>query len=671
MKYLKNNFKMVGFATVRKFRLYTLCVIMYGILACFGIIIISTLPCRAQANRINEQIKNLDKAKHDTDRVNIYYAISRSYWNRNADSALLMAQKSLDLAKKAHYEKGIALAYLAKGVALGYKGEWPESLDCHLQCLRISEKLGMEGLSGNEYNNIAGLYTSMEDYPKALYYNRQAYKIALKQNDPEHEGTFSLLVNIGEIFKKKGQPDSAIAYNSKGLVIAQRVKNPIYITIAMYNIAENYITKKNYQLAEDYLFKALDIAQKGGDDEDVAYCHTGLALTSYYTGKYNFSMLYAQKGLEESRRSGIVELIQTAYNVLYLTHQKMGNYKQALYYRNLEVALNDSLKTEQRQKTIRNMQSAYELEKKEQQIGLLNKDKIIGQKELEKVSLKRDILTAGTILLLLIAFVLLRNYIQKRKLSEQLASQNKNISEQNLHLEELVHVKDRLFSIIGHDLRGPIHTISHMMEIVKEKSLSEEESDYWIEKIDETLVITSSLVENLLYWAKSQLDGIQPNPDSFDVRKLIDQNVMLLKQRAAEKKVVVTGVELAEPLTVYGDETMIDIVIRNLLENAVKFSKAGDHVTVAAEKKEAFSVLTIQDNGKGIPEEAKSKIFNKYTSYTTFGTASEKGSGLGLLLCKELVESNNGTIWFESKAGIGTSFYFTIPSIKNEELVAF
>jgi two-component system sensor histidine kinase/response regulator len=154
----------------------------------------------------------------------------------------------------------------------------------------------------------------------------------------------------------------------------------------MYNIAENYITKKNYQLAEDYLFKALDIAQKGGDDEDVAYCHTGLALTSYYTGKYNFSMLYAQKGLEESRRSGIVELIQTAYNVLYLTHQKMGNYKQALYYRNLEVALNDSLKTEQRQKTIRNMQSAYELEKKEQQIGLLNKDKIIGQKELEKLA---------------------------------------------------------------------------------------------------------------------------------------------------------------------------------------------------------------------------------------------------------------------------------------------
>lgn len=660
---------MFGLATISKLRLYTLCVIMHGILVCCGFMIIGASPCRAQVNSINKQIKNLDKAKHDTDRVKIYYSISRLYWSKNADSALLMAQKSLELAKRINFEKGVALAYLAEGVAFGYKGRWPEALNSHLQCLRISEKLGMEGLSGNEYNNIAGLYTSMEDYSKALYYSQKAYKIAMKQNDPAHEGTFSPLVNIGEIFKKKGLPDSAIAYNLKALVIAKKVKDPVFTAAAMYNIAENYITKKEYRLAEGYLNKALDIAQKAGDDEDVAYCHTGLALTSYYTGKYNSSMLYAQKGLDESRRSGIVELIQTAYNVLYLTHQKMGNYEQALYYRNLEVALNDSLKTEQKLKTIRNMQSAYELEKKERQIDLLNKNKIIGQKELEKVSLKRDILTAGTILLLLLAFILLRNYLQKRKLSEQLALQNKNISEQNLHLEELVHVKDRLFSIIGHDLRGPIHTIRHMMDIIKEKSLSEEENDYWIEKIDETLIITSSLVENLLYWAKSQLDGIQPNPAGFDLRKLIDQNVMLLKQRAAEKKVVVTSEEIAEPVMVFGDETMIDIVIRNLLENAVKFSKAGDHVTVTAEKSEAFAILKIRDNGKGIPEEAQSKIFNKYTSYTTFGTASEKGGGLGLLLCKELVERNNGTIWFESKAGIGSTFYFTVP-IENEELVA-
>jgi signal transduction histidine kinase len=644
---------------ISKPHLYIHWIIIYGILA-FG----CTFSCLAQTNHIKVFFEKLNTAKHDTDRVNIYYAISRQYWNKNSDSALLMAQKSLELAQKIHFEKGIALAYLSKGVVLVSKGKFPEALECHFRCLRISEKLGMTGLTGNQYNNIGIVYANMDDYAKALYYYQQTYKIVLKQHDPTGFATYGLLVNMGEIFKKKGQPDSAIAYNSRALIIAKRVKDPSSIATALYNIGENYITKKNYIQAQVYFDKALDIAKRGGDDEDVAYCHNGLALVYYHTGNYDSSMLYAQKGLEESKRLAIVELITSAYNVLYLTHQKTGNYKQALYYRNLEVDLNDSLKTAEKQKIIRNIQSTYDLDKKQKQIDLLNKDKIISQKELEKIKLKRDILTAGAILLLLLAFILFRNYTQKRRLSEQLALQNKNISKQNQQLEELVHVKDRLFSIIGHDLRGPIHTISQMMGMIKEKDLSEEESEYWIEKACENLTVTSHLVENLLYWAKSQMDGIHTNPACFDVQKIIEQNIILLKARAAEKKVMITGMEITRSETVYGDEIMIDIVIRNLMENAVKFSKAGDHVTIAAEKKESSTVITIKDNGKGIPEEAQTKIFDKFSSYTTFGTASEKGSGLGLLLCKELVEKNNGTLWFESKADVGSSFYFTVPSLK-------
>ncbi|QEC75623.1 tetratricopeptide repeat-containing sensor histidine kinase [Mucilaginibacter ginsenosidivorax] len=644
---------------------YKLYFYMRYIVICAVLVVTLPSPGMAQANHIQALLGKLNAAKQDTDRVNLYYSISRQYWGRNADSALLMAQKSLELAQKINFEKGIALAYVSKGVALGYKGKWPEALECHFRCLRISQKLGMEGLTGNEYNNISGMYISIEDYSKALYYNRQAYKIALKQNDPTHEGVVSLLINLGEIFKKKGQPDSSILYNTQALVIAKRGKNPINTTVALYNIGENYVTKKDYERAQVYFYKALAIAQKNGDDEDVAYCHNGLALTSYYTGNYNASMQYAQQGLQESKKSGIIELIATAYQVLYLTNQKKGSYKEALYYRNLEFALNDSLKTAEKEKVIRNIQSSYELEQKQRQIDVLNKDKVIGQKELERVRIRRDLLTAGAISLLIFAFVLFRSYAQKRKLSEQLARQNKDITAQNMQLEELVHVKDRLFSIIGHDLRGPIYTISHMMDVIKGDELSKEESKFWVGKVSDTLTITAHLVENLLYWSKSQMDGIQANPACFNVQSVIEQNVTLLKERAAEKEVKVTGVQLTRPETVYADEIMIDIVIRNLVENAVKFSKAGDTVTVSAEQKESVTIITVKDNGKGIPEEAQARIFDKFSSYTTYGTASEKGSGLGLLLCKELVERNNGTIWFESKAGVGSSFYFSIPSLNN------
>jgi signal transduction histidine kinase len=111
----------------------------------------------------------------------------------------------------------------------------------------------------------------------------------------------------------------------------------------------------------------------------------------------------------------------------------------------------------------------------------------------------------------------------------------------------------------------------------------------------------------------------------------------------------------------YADQAMVDIITRNLIENAVKFSKAGNLVAVSAEKTTDHILIAVKDEGTGILPEARSKIFNKFSSYTTFGTAKEKGSGLGLLLCKELVEKNNGTIWFESTPEKGSTFYFTLP----------
>ena len=639
----------------------------YSILVFLTITITCNLPCLAQTNRLKILFDRLNTAKHDTDRVNAYYALSRFYWNKNSDSALLMAQKSLELAQKIKFEKGVALAYLTKGVALVSKGMLPEALDCHFKCLRISEKLKLKGLSGNEYNNIGIVYADMEDYTKALYYYKQAYKIALTQDDPTGYNTFGLLVNTGEIFKSKGQPDSAIAYTLQAVIIAKRVHDSIGIATSMYNIADNYIIEKNYKQAGIYLYAALAVAKKVNDDEDVTYCHTGLALTCYYTAKYDSSMLYAQMSLAESKKLGIVELMKSAYNVLYLTHKRAGNYEKALFYRDLEVALTDSLKTADKEKVIKNIQATYDLEKKQEQIDLLNKDNIIKQKELEGIKMRRNIQTAATIVFILLAFILLFYYSKIKVLSRQLKKQNINILEQNKHLEELVQVRNRLFSIIGHDLRGPIHSINSMMGVIGDGGqFSAEDNKFLIEKARESLTSTTVLLDNLLYWAKSQMDGIEAKPANFDVEKIIARNISLLTARAAEKKIVLVQKGTMPPLNVYADEAMVDIVTRNLMENAIKFCKVGNTVILDAEKKGNHVIVSVKDNGQGIAPEAQNKIFNKFSSYTTFGTAKEKGSGLGLLLCKELVEKNDGTIWFESKLGEGSTFYFTIPIDKKE-----
>lgn len=613
--------------------------------------------CYAQPNLLKVLHENLTNAKHDTDRVNTYYALSRFYWNKNADSALFMAEKSLILAQKNRFDKGIAQAYLSKGVSLVSKGRLPEALECLFKSLRISEKLGLIGLSENVFINIGNVYADMEDYKIALFYYRKAYHIALQHN----YSTFNELVNIGEVFKYKNQPDSTIEYNQKALKIAKVAKDTMGIIVTYYNIGENYITLKNYSIAQNYLNKALVLAKKMNDDEGITYCHNAFALVYYHTGKYQKSLEYALMALEENKKIGISEISKQAYNVLYLTHLKLGNYKEALQIRNLEVALKDSLSGVDKTMAITKIQSGYGLEKQQQQINLLKKNAIIKQEELKNTELKRNLITAVALFLLVLALLLVKNFIDKKKLIKQLEEQNRDISAKNLHLEELILVRNRIFSIIAHDLRGPVHSITGMMDVLKTESMDEEEKVFFIENASQSLHVTANLLDNLLYWARSQMDGMQVNTIVFDIQQVIQQNIALIEARATEKSIKVCKEKGKLPQMVSADQAMIDIVIRNLVENAVKFLKAGNTVSIATEEKENELTVSIKDDGQGISQEAQSKIFNKYTSYSSFGTAQEKGSGLGLLLCKELVEKNQGKIWFESKPNKGTTFYFTIP----------
>ncbi len=623
----------------------------------FGLIFMLASMSTAQPNQFKNLSEQLNTAKHDTDRVNAYYSFSRFFWNKNSDSALYMAQKSLELAQKINFQKGMAFAYSSKGVALVLKGRLPEGLSCHFQSIRIAERLRMIELEGIGYNNVGKVYADMEDYPNALYYYRKAYRTGLKN----HISTFSELVNIGEVFKFQNKPDSTILYNKKALALSRVEKDTLGIIIALYNIGENSITLKQYQLAQNYLNKALALAVLINDDEGITYCHSAFASLYYATGNYAKSIEYAKKALEENKRIGVNEISKQVFNILYLTYLKLGNYKEALLYRNLEVALKDSLSGVEKTRAITKIQSGYGLEKQQQQINLLQKNAIIRQEELKNTTLKRNLIAAVALFLLVLALLLVKNFLEKRKLIKQLEAQNRDIIAKNEHLEELILVRNRIFSIIAHDLRGPVHSISGMMDMLKTEIMTEEEQHFFIENASQSLHVTSNLLDNLLYWAKSQMDGMQVNKVSFDLQKVVSQNIALIEARAAEKQIVVKN-EIGEGAQkVFADQAMIDIVIRNLIENAVKFLNEGNSIRIATTVKDENLIISIKDDGQGIPYEAQSKIFNKYTSYSSFGTAQEKGSGLGLLLCKELVEKNHGNIWFESKPNSGTTFYFTIP----------
>ena len=602
----------------------------------------------AQLPEISAWLEKLKTAQHDKDKADIYYAISRYYWSRDVDSALSMADQSLQAAEKAHYDTGVALALLSKGVAYGYKAQYPEDLQCHLKALRISEKLGMEGLMGNIYNNIGIVYSAMKDNARALEYYKKALPIFIhNKKDPRHGGESSLLINMSEAFKDLGKYDSAIEYNERALRIVEQVHDSMNLSVVLLNMGDDYVRMKQPGKALSHLTQALHISESLHDDEGIAWAYNTIAQAYEQQGQYNISIQYAVKSLKKGQDLHLPEIIKGSSHTLYMGYRGLRQFDLALDYRNREIAINDSLYTLEKEMQMKNLQSDYELEKKQHQIDLLNKDKTIRETEAAKEEIMRRLYIGMAVLLGLGCFFLYRSNVRNRRL--------------NRKLEELNMVKNKLLSIIGHDLRSPIATLQGFVDLLRQSALSEEQIRHFSTQMNESLISTSNLLNNLLYWAKSQMEGMQVNARAIDVQSIIRQNKRLAQSRAGDKGVMLIADETAPPVMAYADEVMVDLVIRNLVENAVKFSGSGDTIWLSAAAGDNNVSITVKDTGQGIPAKDQYKIFHPSFSHTTTGTAREKGSGLGLSLCKELVEKNGGSIRFESESGKGAAFTFTLP----------
>ncbi|TYA64983.1 sensor histidine kinase, partial [Seonamhaeicola marinus] len=239
--------------------------------------------------------------------------------------------------------------------------------------------------------------------------------------------------------------------------------------------------------------------------------------------------------------------------------------------------------------------------------------------------------------------------------------QNQAFLEQTKHLENVNNVKDKLFSIVSHDLKDSLSSINGFIELLKDGSLSREEFDNLIPELSENANNASLLLFNLLNWSKSQMQSLEPKPSLFDVQEVFEDKIKLIEQRVESKGINLVDHSLRD--FAYADRSMFEIVVQNLLANAIKFSKKGDTITISNHISNGSCIISIADTGIGISKENLEKLF-KNTSFTTMGTSNEKGTGLGLSICKELVELNHGKIWVESTVNVGSTFYVQLPKSK-------
>ncbi len=257
----------------------------------------------------------------------------------------------------------------------------------------------------------------------------------------------------------------------------------------------------------------------------------------------------------------------------------------------------------------------------------------------------------------LTGLVILAREITDRKESEE------KLAKQKQELDELNKTKDKFFSILAHDLKNPFTNLYSLGELLIKNYdlLDEEDKVEGLKKMHKSSVFIYELLENLLTWSRTQRGMIDYSPASFELSKLAEVNINLHTAQAEAKGISILN-ELEDNIQAFGDREMINTVIRNLLNNAIKFSNKGGQVILSAEKHPKHITVSIMDNGVGISPEDQQKLFKLEDKYKSKGTAGESGTGLGLVLCKEFIEKNKGKIWCESIPNEGTVFYFSISS---------
>lgn len=617
------------------------------------------------------------------------------------DSALVMLDQAgiLDVpVETMNVQKNL------KAVALRMSGQLVLASNLYEEAIQIADSLGREDQVAGLRMNLASVYSSMGEEVDAL---RNFYDALVFAEDTQDSVLIAITSNnIGHLFNEMEDYEQAEFYLDKSEEISRNIGHQVNLRRVFVNKGNLYSGQGRYDLAEEYYTEGLNLAEAANDRLAEVRIYYNLARMEAQRGDYARAEEIFQFTLEESVRLGSVEGqynsaislgdleaernnyggaarwyaraqsiaeergyngFQTeSYNKLYEIYKSAGNTTQALQWLERLNEHEDSLATEEKLRLQAEYETLFNIRTREQQAEIIE----ARQQEIQaRVNLQQWLIVFAFSLggfLLVVAFVLVRSNRKVKDVNSELEDSNekirdvnKTVKEQNDELEQVNQVKNKLFAIIAHDLRSPLSSLQSLIYLIREHDLSKSERNNILDSLDQNIQDNSNMMDNLLAWAKAQMNGVQLNKRVFkfsEASKAVTEQIRF----QAENKGISIETQVVDELTVKADYDIVKLVLRNLIANAIKFSQESDTITIRAGKSEQYAKIEIIDEGMGIKAEDQSKLFGN-EHFTTRGTKNEKGSGLGLNLSKEYIEEHGGNLWFESEYKVGTTFFFTLP----------
>lgn len=638
-----------------------------------------------QALEINRSQKNESQIGY------CYYRIGFSTMkSEQLPDAIKLLRKALTILEKVNDIENSADAYANLGYCYWHLSEYDSALVNYQTALQINQRLGNRAKNAPIMNSIGVLYWQWAKYDKALEYYLESYKIREEINDKA--GIIKVLNNIGKVYAKLGNTQKATEYFFKALTVSRETKDNSSIGYAFYNVGTFFASEQQYDSALVYFEKsisayqkahllvgvalnlneigniylnlgdnnkaienfqsAINLAKESGNKLQMAFALKNLGLAYRQKNNLRTALPYFEKSIEISKKISQPELMMENFHQVAEIYEALNDHRIALiYFKNYE-SLKDSIYS---MTTTRKMseimsdyenQKAFEISKKE--------------KELEEAKLKKQrVITLAFVIGLFLSLVLVVVMVHANRL---LKISNKKIEEKSHELELANFGKDRFFSLIAHDLRNPFNTLISFVNLMNLKidQFSKQEILMLTQELKGSVDNTRNLLENLLQWAQSQTGKLNFNPSDIDISILLNEGIEEQKLQAETKQIHIKADFSSDELLVLADVNMLRTVIRNLISNAIKFTHNGGIITLETKTFVDYVEISVSDSGIGIDNETIEQLFLINAKISKEGTAGERGSGLGLMLCKEFIEKNGGKLAVESEVGKGSKFSFTL-----------
>lgn len=587
----------------------------------------------------------------ESTKIKLYLNISRSSTNPN--QMIKYGELALASSRINESPKFIGNSYSALGHAYRLKGVLTKSIDYYFKAIAIYQKINYSIGIAACYSHLGDVYQVQEDYQKSKQYFHQARKIFSSE---ENELRFAIsTTNLGETERLNMENDSALYHFHSSLAYFQKLDYHIGIAYNLGNIGLVYAEQGKHEQAEQNMNQAIVILEELGDRYPIAVYQTSLSDIYAERGEYNRALKYANSSLNIGLEEGLKEQIRDASLKLSELYKSVGNSDEAYTYLKQYITYRDSINNEETIRKMADLRTEYEVNKKQVEVDLLS----------EQAKLNRIVAWSAVCiiaLLLVLTIALLKIYRIKDRAVRIVRQRRRVIAAQRNRLDEVNKTKDRFFSIVSHDIRGPISNfqgISGLINVLAD-SKDVEGLKQLGSMMESSAKEVSVLLDNLLEWALSQEGRIPYNPQSISLREISQSNLSIMLNLAIAKNIDLVG-KLPTDVEIRADKNSVSTIIRNLLSNAIKFTPEGGNVTLEISEYGGYGIIQVKDSGIGIPKDKLENLFSLKGTRSQWGTKGEKGIGLGLLLVHEFVELNNGRIEVESTEGKGTEFKVILP----------